>query len=340
MPSRKIRLLGAGALALLVVLVVLVARGGGGPSFKVERGDGAEFPLRGSLADDRDAIDGALQAWKDGRGAAADIKAARISSEDVHLLYAETIGERSVVVVRQGDRLIAMDEPLDRGWYVEAAVEGFDHLDGSPAKIGDAVLLPNGDWTYLPLRDSGEQTRTVDGLVTPDSAYGDLEPGFVVEGRQPSGEKVTKVYDTEVGLFRVDARTRRAIAAAALQPGALPGDPRRPRRRPGRAHRAEWAALVRRPVDGQAPRRAAGRGRRPPVSGPSWAGARYRPGRLGVERRVGGPRSARPTSPATTGRGRSSRRAPPGSSASSSSSARGGSPARPRSPSSRSTGIR
>jgi hypothetical protein len=82
MPSRKIVLLGAGALALLVVLVVLVARGGGGPSFKVERGDGSEFPLRGSLADDHGAIDGALQAWKDGRGSAADSRAARVSGLD------------------------------------------------------------------------------------------------------------------------------------------------------------------------------------------------------------------------------------------------------------------
>jgi len=221
MPSRKILLVGAGALTLLVVLVVLVARGGGGPSFKVERGDGAEFPLRGSLADDGDAIDDALQAWKDGRGSAADSTAARISSQDVHLLYAEKIGDRSVVVVRQGDRLIAMDEPFDRGWYVEAAEEGFDPFDGSPAKIGDAVLLPNGDWTYLPLRDRGDRPRTVDGLVSPDSAYGGLEPGFVVEGRLPSREKVTKVYDTEVGLFRVDAGTRRAIADASLRPGAL-----------------------------------------------------------------------------------------------------------------------
>lgn len=213
--------MGAGALALLVLLVVLVARGGGGPSFKVERGDGAEFPLRGSLAHDRDTIDAALQAWKDGRGSAAHSTAARISSQDVHLLYAEKIGDRSVVVVRQGDRLIAMDEPLDRGWYVEAAEEGFDPFDGSPARIGDAVLLPNGDWTYLPLRDNGERPRTVDGLVSPDSAYGDLGPGFVVEGRQPSPDKVTKVYDTEVGLFRVDATTRRAIADASLRPGAL-----------------------------------------------------------------------------------------------------------------------
>lgn len=213
--------MGAGALALLLLLVVLVARGGGGPSFKVERGDGAGFPLRGSLAHDRDTIDAALQAWKDGRGSAAHSTAARISSQDVHLLYAEKIGDRSVVVVRQGDRLIAMDEPLGRGWYVEAAEEGFDPFDGSPARIGDAVLLPNGDWTYLPLRDSGERPRTVDGLVSPDSAYGDLGPGFVVEGRQPSSDKVTKVYDTEVGLFRVDATTRRAIADASLRPGAL-----------------------------------------------------------------------------------------------------------------------
>lgn len=40
------------------------------------------------------------------------------------------IGERGVVVVSQGRRLIAMHEPLDRGWVVGAAKAGFDAFDG------------------------------------------------------------------------------------------------------------------------------------------------------------------------------------------------------------------
>jgi hypothetical protein len=126
-----------------VLLVVLVTGGRDDPSPTIKRGDGSAFPLRGSLADDRDAIDDALKAWKDRRGGPAHGEVARIDDdEDVHLLYAGRIGERGVVVVSQGDRLIAMHEPLDRGWFVGDAKAGFDAFDGSPVLIDGAVLLP------------------------------------------------------------------------------------------------------------------------------------------------------------------------------------------------------
>src|ERR1700750_189234 len=159
-------LLGAGALALVVVAFVLLR--GGGASPPIERGDGSAFPLRGSLADDQGAVDDALKAWKDGRGAAADGRAGRVDDHlTIHLLYAGKIGERSIVVVRQGERLIGMRQALDRGWSVGDVKEGFDPFDGAPVVIDGSVLLPaGGDWTYLPLRGGGRRPAGEHGVLT------------------------------------------------------------------------------------------------------------------------------------------------------------------------------
>jgi hypothetical protein len=214
-------LLGTAALVVIVVAAVLVTRGGNGPSPTVERGDGAAFPLRGSLADDRGAIDAAIDAWKDGRGAGADSRFARMSKADIHVLYAGKAGERDVVIVRQGSRVIAMHNPLDRGWVVGAAREDFDAFDESPLAIDDAVLLPAGDWTYLPLRRGGSAPRTVDGLIGAGSAYGSLDDGLIVEGSAPPRTRLGKVFDPKAGLFGVDTANYRTIMDAARHPGRL-----------------------------------------------------------------------------------------------------------------------
>jgi hypothetical protein len=221
MPSRK-TLLGAGALVLIALVVVLVTGVGRGHSLEIERGDGSDFPLRGSLADDQQAIDDALDAWKDGRGGAGDSRAARVTDSKVHLLYAGRVDEVEVVLVRQGTRLIAMRQPLDRGWVVSDARENFDPYDGSPVTIDGAVLLPTGDWTYLPLRGGGLRPLTADGLISDGHPYGSLvDPAFVVEGTEPVRSKVTKVYDAEAGLFSVKAETLRRIMDASRRPGGL-----------------------------------------------------------------------------------------------------------------------
>jgi hypothetical protein len=222
MRSRKILLLGAGALVVVVAVVVLVTRGGG-PSFELERGDGTAFPLRGSLADDQGAIDDALKAWKDGRGAAADGRAARVADQDVHLLYAGRVKDRGVVIVRQGDRLIAMHQPFDRGWVVGEAQDNFAAYHTSPVTIDGAVLLPAGDWTYLPLRAHATPPQIVDGLISSGAAYsGDAEPGFLVEGgTEPVRNKGARIYDTEAGLFRIDDRSLGRIVDASRHAGRL-----------------------------------------------------------------------------------------------------------------------
>ena len=234
--------MGAGALALIVVVVVLVT--GRDPSLKIERGDGSEFPLRGSLADDQGAIDDALDAWKDGRGGGADSRTARVSDAVVHLLYAGRVGEVEVVLIRQGTRLIAMRQPLDRGWVVADAREDFDAYDGSPVTIDGAVLLPTGDWTYLPLRRGGLRPLISDGLISDGSPYGVAgRSGFRGRGVPAGPDKLTKVYDSDAGLFSVDAETRRRDHGRIAPARRADGDPRGPR--PARRRAARRCARYR-----------------------------------------------------------------------------------------------
>jgi hypothetical protein len=49
-----------------------------------------------------------------------------LTDADVHLLFAGTVGDRDVVLLTQGSRLIALHQPFDRGWVVGEAQEAFD----------------------------------------------------------------------------------------------------------------------------------------------------------------------------------------------------------------------
>lgn len=216
MPSRKTFLLGAGALVLVVLVVVVLTRGGD-PSFSVERGDTSEFPLRGSLADDQGAIEDAIEAWKDGRGVSDDeARAARVSDADVHVLYAGKLADESVVVIRQVDRAIPIFRSADGDWSVRGATIGFDPVDGAPLDLNDIILLPAGDWTWLPLTHDPSPPRTFDGLIDGGS---ELKPGFAVE--KGTTNELGKLYDVDGGLFRVDDENYDRIIAASQQPGRL-----------------------------------------------------------------------------------------------------------------------
>jgi hypothetical protein len=205
MPSRKTLLLGAGALVLIVIAVVLL-RGGGGPSPTVERGDGSQFPLRGSLAENQGAIDDAIAAWEDD---------GHVSDADVHVLYAGAIEDRSVVVIRQADRVSTIQQ-LDDAWSVGATTRGFDPFDGSPLDLNDLILLPAGDWTWLPLVHDPSPPRTLDGLV---DGGAELEPGFAVE-KGGAGD-LGSLYDVDAGLFRIDGGNYDKVLAASQHPGGL-----------------------------------------------------------------------------------------------------------------------
>lgn len=65
-PSRPVALLAVLAGAVLVLLILVVARSDDGPRLLIERGAPAKgFPLRGDLARDRDTLEAAVREWLD-----------------------------------------------------------------------------------------------------------------------------------------------------------------------------------------------------------------------------------------------------------------------------------
>jgi hypothetical protein len=218
--SRKILALGAAVVVIAALVVVLVGRGGEAP-LTIEHGEGA-FALRGSLAKDTSAIDAALQAWRDGKGAAGHSKAARVRDGEVHLLYAGTVGDRDVVILTQDTRLIALHQPYDRGWVVGEAQETFDPFEADPVLIDDAVLLPGGDWRYLKLRGRDTPPKIVDGLVSEGSAYGgSFDAGFLLQASAPRPTATAKLFDPDAGTVTVDAKAYAAVTDAERTPGRL-----------------------------------------------------------------------------------------------------------------------
>src|SRR3954454_16978186 len=99
--SRRARLLAALAVvaaAVAVVVVVLVLREDDDHS--TLRGDvGAGFPLRGSLKDDDDAVDGAVGAWRD-----QSRDSSRLDDE-ITALWIGRIGPQDVAILSDRDHV-------------------------------------------------------------------------------------------------------------------------------------------------------------------------------------------------------------------------------------------
>ena len=266
-PSRKTVLLGAGALVLIVLAVVLFT-GGGGPLPTIERGDGSQFPLRGSLADDQGAIDDAIDAWKDGRGVNEDNNVARVSKADVHVLYAGEIADRSVVVIEQSDRVINIFRPSDGDWSVGDATTGFDPTDGSPIDLTTSCCC----------------RRETDVAPTPTRL---LAAAHVRRPRRRRLRAQTRLRrpDRHGGRAREPVRRRRrAVPDRCREPRpdrggvttsrAAAGDSRGPHRRGREATPGGRRPLRRRAVDREAARREPGRDRRARQPGAARTGRR------------------------------------------------------------------
>jgi hypothetical protein len=78
------------------------------------------------------------------------------------------------------------------------------------------VLLPAGDWTWLPLAHQSFPPRTFDGLV---DGGAELKPGFAIQNG--STDSLGSLYDVDGGLFRIDTANYDRILAAAQRPGGL-----------------------------------------------------------------------------------------------------------------------
>ena len=213
-------LIGLAVLVLAVIAIVLIASRGEEPTGETERGSRG-FPLRGSLADDAEAIDSAVAAWReevaedeaeeddDGEDPDARARTARRPDpdDDIAVLWIGRVEDEDVAILQsQGGLLAQLTRREDRGsWFVGAErVRTENDFPGNvPIGVGDAVLTPaSNEWRFVDAGYSGEYEDAGDGLLWSGSGNPD---GFVLP-RRASSDGVP-IYVTGVGgrLVRPEA---------------------------------------------------------------------------------------------------------------------------------------
>jgi len=208
------RLFLAAAVAAAVVLVVVVLRAGDEP-VRLERGlPERGFPLRGSLAGDGDAIDDAVQAWRENRGDPVEDEEdeeRRFDEDDrVAVLWIGRVPDRDVALLEQDGLVAEVRRREDRDdWVVASVVPWERSLDPAPLSYDGGVLLPDGPphrYVAGTRERSSDDVVTVDGLVTGEGRFGgDLPPGFVYPAEARTDGGATVVLARGLGLRRVPA---------------------------------------------------------------------------------------------------------------------------------------
>ena len=197
-------LIGLVLLTVVVIAVVFVtSRGDDEPKGETERG-APGFPLRGSLADDTDAIDTAVAEWReetaedakeaeedddDGDDAETRDRHARRpdSGDDVTVLWIGRVDEREEVAVLESQGgLLALLTRRESGssWFVrsERVHTGNDFRGNVPIGVGDAILTPaRNEWRYVDAGYSSSYQDVGDGLLWADGSVG--ADGFVLPQR-------------------------------------------------------------------------------------------------------------------------------------------------------------
>jgi hypothetical protein len=213
--SRRTIVLTIAVTAAVILSVVLLTGGDGdGGEGKVVRGAPEHgFPLRGSLAEDDDAIEGAVARWRDKKGDPDD---------DVTVLWAGHAGDRDVVMLEGSDMVGEVTRSGQLGWFVAGTRPSDpDDTSGMPVGAGHSVLLPmtGGPWRYVDAsRFHADLTRQGDGLLSGN----DLSPeGFVVSARDPAeSADGGKVLVTGVGARRLSTASLVALGDALADGGA------------------------------------------------------------------------------------------------------------------------
>ena len=151
--TRRRRLLGALALAIiLVVAVILFTRGSGDdPKLTVING-AAGFPLRGDLARDSKAIRAAAEGWLADDAREDEDNQVLDHDEDVELraLWAGRLHGRTVVILT-GDRHAAL---MELGSDDEFDVEGRASRSATPTNRPSSPSTRASSWTRRPNRRS------------------------------------------------------------------------------------------------------------------------------------------------------------------------------------------
>jgi len=196
MPRRAPVLLAA-AVVVVAVLAFLVLRGGdddgGGGKGEIVRGaPDRGFPLRGSLAEDDDAIAGAVARWR-------KVTARRAESEDpptfegpdpgdeVTVLWAGRVGHDDRVILEGGDLVGELTRTGQLGWGVTGtSVRDPKETPDMPVEAGGSIVLPDDGerWQFVNAGRFGSgEGLAADGLLSTNDSSPE---GFVLPERAPS----------------------------------------------------------------------------------------------------------------------------------------------------------
>jgi len=200
-------LIGLVFLTVIVIAVVFViSRGDDEPKGVTERG-APGFPLRGSLADDSEAIDTAVAEWReetaedakeaeedddDGDDAETRARHARRpdESDDVTALWIGRVDEREeLAILESQEGLLAALTRRESGssWFIcsEQVRTGDDFRGNVPIGVGDAILTPDrNEWRFVDAGYSGGYEDVGDGLLWAGGGAG--SDGFVLPQRPVS----------------------------------------------------------------------------------------------------------------------------------------------------------
>lgn len=210
----RTRLLLLAAATLVVVAAVLVLRGGDG-DVRIERGLADRgFPLRGSLADDRDAIEDAVEAWREDRGEPVeddeDEERRFEDDEEVAVLWIGRVPDRELAILEQDDRIAEVRRREDGGWRVTSVTPWERSFDPAPLSYPGGVLLPAGrELRYVAgdRRRFSDAPATVDGLLTGEGRFsGRVRDGFVFPPQAEGPDRSTVVLVRGIGLRRIPAQ--------------------------------------------------------------------------------------------------------------------------------------
>ena len=203
------RVAAAGAVLVLVLLAVVLLRGGDDD----RKGDivrGAPdrgFPLRGSLAEDDDAIAGAVDRWRQ--------KVAKRSesdddttfhgpdaSDDVTVLWAGRVDERDTVMLEGGDLVAELTRQGQLGWGVAGtSLRDGDRTPDVPVAAGHSIVVPDDGarWQYVNAdRFSSGDALIADGLVSTTNSS--TPRGFVLPERaDAASDGQTEIYLAGIG---------------------------------------------------------------------------------------------------------------------------------------------
>lgn len=225
----RTRLLLLAATTLLVVAAFLVLRGADG-EVRLDRGlADLGFPVRGSLAEDRDAIDGALEAWRENRGDPVedDDDEDRRFREDrrVAVLWIGQVSDREIAILEQDDRIAEIRRRDDGTWRVVSVGPWQRGLDPAPLSFSGGILLPvDRELRYVAAdrRRFSSDVATADGLLAGEGRFsGDVRDGFVFPPRADADGGSTVVLVRGVGLRRIRAEDYDRFLRAMDDGGAV-----------------------------------------------------------------------------------------------------------------------